>query len=168
MEIIQVCFFRYYQTKHESGRKVSSFLTVLGPLIMISQRQAAPSRYQHIISGLVQPLNHTRHKNPLVSVTFYPTQEARWQSAIWMLRSLFSHFPPHFFPPPPRKTFPYTALLLPFCICCIGYISICVWTAIPQYIISTFYQVRPSKIIFLLMPLSGTCKAYKAILQLDN
>lgn len=46
-------------------------------LIRICQRQAAPGRYQHLISGLAQPLNHSRHRNPLVSVTSSPTQEAR-------------------------------------------------------------------------------------------
>lgn len=96
-----VSFFRHTQPGHvgpaEWCREVSSFSTVLGPPIMISLRQAAPSRYQHIISGLVQPLNHTRHRNPLVSVTFSPTQEARSQSAIWILWSLSFYFPRYYF-----------------------------------------------------------------------
>lgn len=112
-------------------REVNGFSTVLGPLIMISRRQAAPSRYQHIISGLVQPLNHTRHRNPLVSVTFSPTQEARSQSAIWMLWP-FSFQPPppstknllFFHPTRPFQTLAYHYL---FCICCILCISISVW-----------------------------------------
>ena len=98
-------------------REVNGFSTVLGPLIMISQRQAAPSRYQHIISGLVQPLNHTRHRNPLVSVTFSPTQEARSQSAIWMLWPFSFHTPPFHQESsflPSHKTFPNTILPLPF------------------------------------------------------
>lgn len=113
-------FFRCNQTGHvgraECCREVSGFSTVLGPLIAISQRQAAPSRYQHIISGLVQPLNHTRHRNPLVSVTFSPTQEARSQSSIWMLWSLSFHpyLPQIFFFIRHHKTFPNTALQLPF------------------------------------------------------
>lgn len=37
-----------------------------------ARRQAAPHRYQHIIAGLVQPLNHTRHRNPLFSVSLSP------------------------------------------------------------------------------------------------
>ena len=80
---------------------------------MISRRQAAPSRYQHIISGLVQPLNHTRHRNPLVSVTFSPTQEARSQSAIWMLWP-FSFRPPPLPPTIVFSTFPNPGLPLPF------------------------------------------------------
>lgn len=144
----------------ERCRKVSGFSTVLGPLIMISQRQAAPSRYQHIISGLVQPLNHTRHRNPLVSVTFSPTQEARSQSAIWMLWPLSFHFPPrfiYFFPffflLPSHKTSiqtPPSHYL--FCICCILCISICVSPAISLYITSPFYQLHPPK-----KHISSTC-----------
>lgn len=79
------------KTSHECSRKVSSFLTALALLIMISQHQTAPSRYQHIISGLVQPLNHSRHKNPLILVTFSPTQKVRWQSAIWVSKDLSKH-----------------------------------------------------------------------------
>lgn len=79
--------------------EVSGFLTVLGPLIMISQRQAAPGRYQCIISGLVQALNHTRHRNPLVSVTSSQTQEPRSQSAIWIFCSLSFHYPSRSFSP---------------------------------------------------------------------
>lgn len=132
----------------ECCRGVSIFSTLLSPLIMISSREAAPSRYQHIISGLVQPLNHTRHKNPLVSVTFSPTQAARSQSAIWMLWSLSSHFPlwlVFLYPMRYFQTLPYHYLA---CICCILCISICVWAAISLHIISLFYQLHRSKNIF--------------------
>lgn len=116
---------------------------------MISQRQAAPSRYQHIISGLVQPLNHARHRNPLVSVTFSPTQETRSQSAIWMLCPLSFHFPYRFFfssiPQDPSKH----RLTIDFSfICCILCVSRRVWPAISLCILSTFYHLRSSKNIF--------------------
>lgn len=69
--------------------------------------QPASSSSQQISAhylGFVQPLNHTRHRNPLVSVTFSPTQEARSQSAIWMLWSRF-YFPSRFIFHPSPKTF---------------------------------------------------------------
>lgn len=143
-------FFWHNQTGHvgpaDCCREVSSFSTVLGPPIMISLRQAAPSRYQHIISGLVQPLNHTRHRNPLVSVTFSPTQEARSQSAIWMLWSLSFHpSPPQFYFLPSPKTFPNTTLLLPFLhLLHTLYIHLCLGSNLPVYHLT----IHPSKKIF--------------------
>lgn len=141
---------------------------------MISQRQAAPSRYQHIISGLVQPLNHARHRNPLVSVTFSPTQETRSQSAIWMLCPLSLHFPYRFcfssIPQDPSKH----RLTIDFSfICCILCVSRHVWPAIPLCILSTFHQLHSSKNIFPHHALakkmhSIRCTAYKAVLQLEK
>lgn len=80
-----------------------------------NQRQAAPHRYQHMISGLVQPFNHTRHQNPLVSVTFSQSQETRSQSAIWMLCPLLFRFLCSFFPSVRsfHQTSPSTTLLMP-------------------------------------------------------
>lgn len=42
----------------------SRFSQCLG--FIISVHQAVPCRYQHIITALVQALNHNRHKNPLL------------------------------------------------------------------------------------------------------
>lgn len=141
----------------ECRGEVCSFSTVLGPLIMISLRRAAPSRYQHIISGLVQPLNHTRPRNPLVSVTFSPTQEARSQSAIWMLcsLSLYLSLPPqHIFSIPSLKTFPKHCLAISFS----AFVPYCVFPFVSGQqspCISSHDSISfiPPKTHFLLMPL---------------
>lgn len=141
---------------------------------MISQHQAAPSRYQHIISGLVQPLNHARHRNPLVSVTFSPTQETRSQSAIWMLCPLSFHFPYRFFFLPFHKTFPNTAFPLTF----LSFVAHCVFHIVsgqqsPCVSSQRSISFIPPKNIFSHHALakkmySIRCIAYKAILQSEK
>lgn len=91
---------------------MTGFSAVLGPLITISERQAAPSTYQHIISGLVHPLNHTSHRNPLVSVTFFPTQEPDPNLPFECYGPSLSVSTDFF--PPSHETFPKTVMLITF------------------------------------------------------
>lgn len=110
--------------------------------------QPASSSSQQISAlylGFIQPLNHTRHRNPLVSVTLSPTQEARSQSTIWMLWCLSSYFPSWFiFHPSILQDFPKTALLLRFLhLLHTVYFHFCICSSLS--IISRFYQLHPPK-----------------------
>lgn len=149
--------------------EVNGFSTVLGPLIRICQRQAAPGRYQHLISGLVQPLNHSRRRNPLVSVTSSPTQETRSQSSIWMLCPLSFHFPCGFFFFVPKfisRDLSKHALTLtplpPLHVAC----STSGLTCASSCFSVSF--IVPSKRYFLTAPSTGRYIAFKAIFQLGN
>lgn len=150
-------------------REVNGFSTVLGPLIRICQHQAAPGRYQHLISGLVQPLNHSRRRNPLVSVTSSPTQETRSQSSIWMLCPLSFHFPCRFFFPVPKfisRDLSKHALTLTSVQPLHVASSTSGLTCASSCLSVSF--VVPSKRYFLTAPSTGRHIAFKAILQLWN
>lgn len=108
--------------------------------------QPASSSSQQISAhylGFIQPLNHTRHRNPLVSVTVSPTQEARSQSTIWMLWCLSSSFPSWFiYHPSILQDFPKTVLLSHFMhLLHTVYFHFCICSSLS--IISRFYQLHP-------------------------
>lgn len=123
-----------------------------------ARRQAAPHRYQHIIAGLVQPLNHTRRRNPLFSVSPPPPQLRKPDpylpfecyalcislspSLLLLLCLIYWFFS--------FKTFPNAAIPLTFVsLLCSAYFILCrhmhVWTLNLPHIISTFYLLHPSR-----------------------
>lgn len=131
--------------------------------------QPASSSSQQISAhylGFVPPLNHTRHRNPLVSVTFSPTQEARSQSTIWMRLSLSSYFQIYIPSIPPRLykhclTITFSA----FVACCVFPF---VYGQQSLYHLTILSASSPPKKYFSLMSLPGRCIASTAVLKLQN